>query len=171
VLLDESNMLVKSGRFVTAGAALSHMDLALWIVRDVSPQLASLTAKYLIVDSRPSQSAFALADHLMHSDPIVERFESWARAHLTRGFSLDDAAKAAGCSKRTLARRMQSVLGKSPLSYFQSLRVERAVHLLKTGNASVDEVAARVGYAEGATLRTLLRRRLNVGIREIRKRM
>jgi transcriptional regulator GlxA family with amidase domain len=43
------------------------------------------------------------------------------------------------------------------------------VHLLKTGSASVDEVAARVGYAEGATLRTLLRRRLNVGIREIKK--
>lgn len=169
VLLDESNMIVKSGRFVTAGAALSHMDLALWLVRGVSPQLASLTAKYLIVDSRPSQSAYALTDHLVHSDPIVQRFESWARARLTFGFSLDDAAKAVGSSKRTLARRMQSVLGKSPLSYFQSLRVERAVHLLKTGSANVDEVAERVGYAEGATLRALLRRRLNLGVKEIRR--
>ena len=169
VLLDESNMIVKSGRCVTAGAALSHMDLALWLVRGVSPQLAALTAKYLIVDSRPSQSVYALTDHLIHSDPIVQRFESWARARLARGFSLDDAAKVVGSSKRTLARRIQSVLGKSPLSYFQSLRVERAVHLLKTGNASVDEVAARVGYAEGATLRTLLRRRLNMGIKEIRR--
>ena len=34
------------------------------LVRSVSPQLASLTAKYLIVDSRPSQSAYALTDHL-----------------------------------------------------------------------------------------------------------
>jgi transcriptional regulator GlxA family with amidase domain len=169
VLLDESNMIVKSGRFVTAGAALSHIDLALWLVRGVSPQLASLTAKYLIVDSRPSQSAYALTDHLIHSDPMVQRFESWARARLRRGFSLDDAAKAVGSSKRTLARRMQSVLGRSPLSYFQSLRVERAVHLLKTGTTSVDEVAARVGYAEGATLRTLLRRRLNLGVKEIRR--
>jgi transcriptional regulator GlxA family with amidase domain len=169
VLLDESNMIVKSGRYVTAGAALSHIDLALWLVRGVSPQLASLTAKYLIVDSRPSQSAYALTDHLIHSDPMVQRFESWARARLRRGFSLDDAAKAVGSSKRTLARRMQSVLGRSPLSYFQSLRVERAVHLLKTSNTSVDEVAARVGYAEGATLRTLLRRRLNVGLKEIRR--
>jgi transcriptional regulator GlxA family with amidase domain len=169
VLLDESNMIVKSGRCVTAGAALSHMDLALWLVRGVSPQLAALTAKYLIVDSRPSQSVYALTDHLIHSDPIVQRFESWARARLTRGFSLDDAAKAVGSSKRTLARRMQSVLGKSPLSYFQSLRVERAVHLLKTGSANVDEVAACVGYSEGATLRVLLRRRLNIGIKEIRR--
>jgi len=169
VTLDESNMIVKSGRLVTAGAALGHLDLALWLVRSVSPQLATLTAKYLIVDSRPSQSAYALTDHLVHDDPVVQRFETWARARLTRGFSLDEAAKAVGASKRTLARHMQDVLGKSPLSYFQSLRVERAVHLLKTGNASVEEIAARVGYADGATLRSLLRRELNVGVKEIRR--
>lgn len=169
VLVDDSSMVVQSGRFVTAGAALGHMDLALFLVRGVSPQLASLTAKYLIVDSRPSQAAYALTDHLVHSDAIVQRFETWARARLTRGFSLDDAARAVGSSKRTLARRMQSVLGKSPLSYFQSLRVERAVHLLRTTGASVDEVATRVGYADGVTLRALLRRRLKLGIKEIRR--
>jgi transcriptional regulator GlxA family with amidase domain len=169
VRLDESNMIVRSGRFVTAGAALSHIDLALWLIGRTSPQLASLTAKYLIVDSRPVQSAYALTDHLIHSDPIVERFERWARSRLTRGFSLEEAARAVGSSKRTLARRMQAVLGKSPLSYVQALRVERAVHLLKTTDASVDEVAARVGYADGVTLRTLLRKQLNQGVKEIRR--
>jgi transcriptional regulator GlxA family with amidase domain len=168
VSLDESHMLVRSGRIVTAGAALGHMDLALWIVRSVSPQLATLTAKYLIVDSRPAQSAYALTDHLVHDDPIVQRFEQWARGRLARGFSLDEAAKAVGASKRTLARRMHDVLGKTPLAYFQSLRVERAVHLLKTGDASVDQIAARVGYADGATLRALLRRQLDAGVRQIR---
>src|SRR5499425_647428 len=169
VSLDESNMLVKSGRFVTAGAALSHMDLALWIIRGVSPKLAALTAKYLIVDSRPTQSAYALTDHLIHSDPLVQRFEDWARARLKQGFSLDDAARSVASSKRTLARHMHAVLGKSPLSYFQSLRVERAVHLLKTSDVSVDEVAASVGYADATTLRNLLRRRLKLGIKEIRR--
>jgi transcriptional regulator GlxA family with amidase domain len=169
VRLDESRMLVKSGSVVTAGAALSHMDLALWLIRQQSPKLADLTAKYLIVDSRPSQSAYVLTDHLIHNDPMVERFERWARTRLAHGFSLDDAAKAVASSKRTLARRMHAVLGKSPLAYFQALRVERAVHLLKTGNESVDEIAARVGYADGVTLRTLLRRHLGYGIREIRR--
>lgn len=169
VVLDASEMLVKSGRIVTAGAALGHMDLALWLVRSVSPKLAGLTAKYLIADSRPSQSVYALADHLMHSDPIVQRFEEWARAHLKSGFSLDEAARAVGASKRTLARRMEAVLGKSPLAYFQSLRVQRAVHLLKTSNASLDDIAVRIGYAGGATLRDLLRRQLNLGVKEIRR--
>ena len=167
--LDESRMIVKSGNVVTAGAALSHMDLALWLIRQKSPKLAALTAKYLVVDSRPSQSAYILADHLAHSDPLVERFERWARSRLTRGFSLDDAAAAAGSSKRTLARRMQAVLGKSPLAYFQDLRVERAVHLLKTTGETVEEIATRVGYADGVTLRTLRRRRLGQGVKEIRK--
>ncbi|MGE5813363.1 MAG: hypothetical protein ACM36C_02650, partial [Acidobacteriota bacterium] len=52
-----------------------------------------------------------------------------------------------------------------PLSYFQSLRVECAVHLLKTGDQSVDQIAARVGYADGVTLRTLLRGPLGYGVR------
>lgn len=168
VTLDDSNMIVKSGNVVTAGAALGHMDLALWIVRSVSPELASLTAKYLIVDSRASQSAYALTDHLIHADPIVQRFERWARARLRDGFSLDDAARATGASKRTLARRMHDVLGRSPLDYFQGLRIERAVHLLKTTDASVEEVAEKVGYADGTTLRTLLRRKLNTGVKELR---
>ncbi len=169
VRLDESRMVVPSGRVVTAGAALGHMDLALWLIRQQSPELAALVARYLIVDARPSQSAYALADHLAHADPVVERFERWARSHLAEGFSLESAAAAAGTSKRTLARRLDAVLGRTPLAYVQDLRVERAVHLLRTTDASVDSIAAQVGYADGVTLGNLLRRRLGRGLREIRR--
>lgn len=37
---------------------------------------------------------------------------------------------------------------------------QRAVHPMKTSHASVDQIAAEVGYAEGVTLRALLRWRL-----------
>lgn len=98
----------------------------------------------------------------------MEKFERWARARLSEGFSLDQAADAVGASKRTLARRLQQVLGKTPLSYFQDLRVERAVHLLKTSGKSPDEIAPLVGYADGVTLRALLRQKLGRGVRELR---
>jgi transcriptional regulator GlxA family with amidase domain len=168
VKLDESRMVVRSGTTVTAGAALSHIDMALALIRQRSPELASLVAKYLVVDARASQSAYAISDHLIHADPLVERFERWARGHLDRGFSLDDAADALATSKRTLARRLNDTLGKTPLSYFQDLRVERAVHLLKTTDHNIERIAAMVGYADGVTLRTLLRRRLGRGVRELR---
>lgn len=161
-------MLIPSGRVVTAGAALSHMDLALWLIRQASPSLAELTARYLIVDSRPSQSAYALSDHLSHDDPLVRKYERWARDHLAGGFSLHEAARAVGASKRTLTRRMNDVLGRSPLSYMQDLRIERAVHLLRTTSDSVTRIAALVGYCDGVVLRNLIRRKLGRGVREIR---
>jgi transcriptional regulator GlxA family with amidase domain len=169
VRLDESRIIVQSNAVVTAGAALSHLDLALALIRRASPELANLTARYLVVDERTSQSIYSIPDHLAHADPLIQQFERWARGRLAEGFSLDQAAKALATSKRTLARRMQSVLGKSPLAFFQDLRIERAVHLLRTGHTSVDQIAAEVGYAEGVTLRALLRRRLGRGVREIRR--
>lgn len=169
VRLDESRIIVQSNTVVTAGAALSHLDLALTLIRRASPELANLTARYLVVDVRTSQSIYSIPDHLAHADPLVQQFERWARGRLSQGFSLDEAAEALATSKRTLARRMESVLGKSPLAYFQDLRIERAVHLLETSQASVDQIATEVGYAEGVTLRALLRRRLGRGVREIRR--
>ena len=93
-----------------------------------SPALAALAARYLLVEARGSQAEFVIPDHLAHSDPLVERFEGWARRTSADGFSLADAAHSLGASERTLARRLRHVLGKTPLSYFQDLRVERAVH-------------------------------------------
>ncbi|WP_431260321.1 GlxA family transcriptional regulator [Roseateles chitinivorans] len=168
VTLDESRMRVSSAGFVTAGAALAHLDLGLSVVRSRSPALAALVARYLLIEARGSQAEFIIPDHLSHADPVVERFEGWARQRLASGFSLDEAAVAVGASKRTLARRLHSVLGKTPLSYFQDLRVERAVHLLRTSTESIDQIAAQIGYADGVTLRTLLRRKLGRGVRELR---
>jgi transcriptional regulator GlxA family with amidase domain len=168
VELDEAHMLVSSGNMLTGGAALAHIDMALWLIRQASPELAATTANYLVVDSRPSQSAYSITNHLAHADPMVERFEQWARSRLAKGFSLDEAASSLATSKRTLQRRIDEVLGKTPLSYFQDLRVEHAVHLLKTTRLDIERIAGRVGYADGVTLRALLRRRLGRGVREIR---
>ena len=96
VILEESRMVVGSSNFITAGAALAHIDLALWLVRRSSPALAAMTARYLVIDPRPSQAIFMIPDHLIHTDPLVERFEQWARHRLTDGFSLNAAANATG---------------------------------------------------------------------------
>jgi AraC-like DNA-binding protein len=45
----------------------------------------------------------------------------------------------------------------------------KSLHRMLSSRESVDEIAARVGYADGVTLRTLLRRHLGYGIREIRR--
>ncbi|NPT54676.1 GlxA family transcriptional regulator [Paraburkholderia elongata] len=168
VRLDAHRIVVPSGGALTAGAALSHLDLALWLIRNNSPELAALVAKYLVFDTRLSQSAYAISDHLSHSDPLVERFDRWVREHLDAAISLDVVADALATSKRTLTRRLDAVLGKTPVEYIQDLRIERAIQLLKTSKLTVDRIAEQVGYADGVTLRTLLRRRIGKGVRELR---
>jgi transcriptional regulator GlxA family with amidase domain len=166
--LDETRMLVPSGRLVTTGAAMGHLDLALWLVRRVSPELATVVSRYLLADIRSSQAPYIIPNHLAQADPLISKFEKWARDHLKGGFSLQEAASALATSTRTLQRRCEAVLGKSPLSYFQDLRVERARALIQGNELDIESVAAEVGYADGATLRTLLRQRLGRGVRELR---
>lgn len=169
VALDESRLVLESGPFVTSGAAMGHLDLSLWLLRQASPALAATVARYLIVDERPSQAPYVIPDHLAHADPLVLRFEQWARQHLAEGFELEAAASALAVSPRTLQRKLETVLGKGPLAFVQDLRVERAVHLLRTSAANIEQIAAQVGYADGVSLRALLRRKLGRGVRELRQ--
>jgi transcriptional regulator GlxA family with amidase domain len=168
ILLDESRMLVSSGNVVTTGAAMGHLDLALWLIRKASPELASVVSRYMLADIRSSQAAYIIPNHLAQADPLILRFERWARDHLKTGFSLQEASSALATSGRTLQRRCQEVLGKSPLGYFQDLRVERAKSLLHGSGLDVEAIAAEVGYSDGHTLRMLFRERLGRGVRELR---
>jgi transcriptional regulator GlxA family with amidase domain len=56
VRLDESRMLVPSDIGVTAGAALGHLDLALWLIRRKSPELEHVVSRYLLADIRSSMA-------------------------------------------------------------------------------------------------------------------
>ena len=55
-------------------------------------------------------------------------------------------------------------VGRSPLSFVQDLRVAEAVHQLETTDLGVEEIASRVGYESGVTLRALLRKRTGLGV-------
>jgi transcriptional regulator GlxA family with amidase domain len=159
VRLDETHMLLQAEGVLTAGAAFAHLDLALALVRQLSPALAELTARYLVIDARPAQSAYAVPSHLARADPLVEAFERRLRAHLDQPLSIADTARALGSSERTLQRACDRTLGISPVQFAQRIRLEQAVHLLRTTELSTEAVARRVGYHNATTLTTLLRSR------------
>ncbi len=167
VRLDDSRMIVASRGVVTAAAMMGHLDLALWLVRQASPEIAGLVARLMLIDRRTSQAQYIIPDFLAHADPLIERFERWARSNLAMGFSLEGAASALAVTARTLQRRTEAVLGKSPLAFFQDMRVERAQHLIAIGD-DLEKIAGEVGYADSATLRNLLRRRLGRSVRDLR---
>jgi transcriptional regulator GlxA family with amidase domain len=158
VSVDLDRMVVADGPVLTAGAAFAHIDLALAILRGVSPDLAGQVARLLLIDERPSQSAFVSYDHLQHDDAIVLSFERYVRANLDTPFDVAGVARAIGASRRTLERRTRAVLDMAPLQVVHRLRLELAAHLRRTTDLSTEVIANRVGYANAETLRALERR-------------
>jgi transcriptional regulator GlxA family with amidase domain len=154
-------MVVDADGVLTAGSALAHADLMLAIMaRIATPSLAKLVARYLLLDERTSQTRYMVMEHLRVSEPAVQAAERFASANVGRQFSMKELARAGAVSPRTLARRVHAALGMTPNEMVQRLRVAHAAHLLETTRASVDEVAARVGYADAAAFRRVFRRYL-----------
>ncbi|AGT08769.1 GlxA family transcriptional regulator [Paracoccus aminophilus] len=167
VKLDETRLVRYSNQIATAGAMLGHVDLALWLVRQNSPDLAARVARFMLIDTRSSQADYIIPDFLAHADPLIERFDRWCHAHLAEGFNLQAAADALHVHSRTLQRRTEAVLGKSPLAFFQDLRIEQARRLILQG-VPLEVIAEEVGYADATALRNLLRRKLGYGVTAIR---
>jgi len=169
IVLSAERMVVDEGQVITAGAALAHIDLVLAIVtRLVGPALPQLVSRYLVLDERTSQARYSVLEHLRSSDPALVALERFIVANVGRQLSLDELARAARTSPRTLARRVRSSLGMSPGELVQRLRVRRAVHLLETTRRSVDEIASSVGYADAAAFRRVFHRYAGESPRSVR---
>ena len=168
--LDDSQTLVVGDRITTGGSAFAHIDLALSVVRSISPKTADDVARRLLIGRTASQATFAVPSQLAASDPTVSAFDTWVRRHLADPKPLRDAARELGVSERTLQRATQQVLGLSPVSFMQQVRLDQAIHLLRTTDRSVDQIAEMVGYRNAGSLRSLLRTRRSTSVREVRER-
>ena len=169
VRLDESQILTRAGHLTTAAAAFAHIDLALSIVADSSPALAEQVARYLVASPRSLQSAFVMPAVLTRSDPVLTAYESWVRAHLAEPIKVGRAARAIGVSERSLQRATAAQIGMSPIQLVHHIRIEHAVHLLRTTHRSMQSITTAVGYRNVSTLRTLMRRHGNTTPAEVRR--
>ena len=92
-----------------------------------------------------------LATHLPVDAPglLVNRLVAWLGDHseVTR---VDELAREAGLSERSLQRLVEQRIGLSPKWLLQRRRLHDAVEALKAGRGTLAEVAADLGYADQA---------------------
>lgn len=77
----------------------------------------------------------------------LQRVKDYVEAHLNDDLTLVDLAEQAGMSEYHFTRQFKAEEGVPPYEYVIRRRVERAKDLLRETEATVAEVAGRVGYA------------------------
>jgi AraC-like DNA-binding protein len=99
----------------------------------------------LLADALPAP---VLIEHAASVPAFVKRAEEFIRANAGEALQLDEIARAAGVSPRTLRERFQSVRGVSPMQYLRDARMEHAREaLLRAGpQATVADIALACGF-------------------------
>lgn len=168
VQLDVRQTVHGAENVTTAGAAMSHLDLALSVVHAADPAQAQLAARYLMLGNRNTHVDLVLPAVLSDWHPLIAKFDTWVRRHLADSFQISDVADALGVTERSLQRLTHTELRMSPREVVNELRIERASHLLRTTSLPVATIAHRVGYLNAGTLRNLIRRRRGMSIADVR---
>ena len=173
VTLEAEELIVQDKNLVSAGGVMSYIDLSLWLVGHFGGEdLRQLCAKVLVVDAnRDSQAPYVASAMIQNQNhAIIERARRWLNERLDQHWSMAELAAHCHISPRTLLRRFQEALGKSPVQYVQMLRVERAKALLETTKLSLEDITARCGYEDISSFSKIFKRWAQVTPKDYRRR-
>lgn len=156
VHLDPDVLFVDDGDVLTSAGAASGIDLCLHIVRaDHGSAVANQVARRCVVPPWREGGQAQYIDHPV-PDPAAASTAAtrhWALEHLELPLTMAELAAHARMSQRTFARRFGDEVGMSPGRWLTQQRVARARHLLEASDLSVEQIASRVGFATGTSLR------------------
>jgi AraC-like DNA-binding protein len=77
-------------------------------------------------------------------------------------WTLDELAREVAVSRSVLAERFGQLVGMPPIQYLARWRIQLAASLLRTGQSSLAEIAARVGYGSETALSRAFKRCVGV---------
>ena len=153
VRLQAEQLLTEDGGLFCSGGAQAGLDLCLHLIaRHGGDWLAQQVANALVVErQRGLQSRFAPLLPDSNDDATLAPLLHWLRQHHAEPIDLARLAEQAHCSPRTLLRRFKAATGLTPSDYLQRLRISAAQQALARSKASLERIAAAVGYADRAT--------------------
>ncbi|KUO09034.1 GlxA family transcriptional regulator [Streptomyces sp. DSM 15324] len=170
--LDPDVLFVDDGRVLTSAGAAAGIDICLHLIRkDHGSELANRVARRCVVPPfRDGGQAQYIEQPVPEAGPAsTAATRAWALAHLDEPLALADLAAHARMSLRTFARRFQDEVGVSPGRWLIQQRVVHARHLLEASDLTVDQIAGRVGFATGASLRQHLHAAIGVSPQAYRR--
>ncbi|MFJ5520664.1 helix-turn-helix domain-containing protein [Streptomyces griseoluteus] len=163
--VDPDVLYVDNGDVLTSAGSAAGIDLCLYLVRaDHGAAVANAVARRFVVpphrEGGQAQFIEAAVGKIGSEDDGVTQSMNWAMRHLRTPLSVPALARAARMSERSYSRHFTRRNGVSPMRWVISQRVAASLPLLESGEGTVDEVAAAVGFDSTATYRHHFTRRM-----------
>ena len=178
IRVDPNVLYVDEGRILTSAGSAAGLDLCLHLVRrDYGPAIANQVARRLVIaphrDGGQKQFVERPVERLEDEPGKRESLSALLEkisARLREPWRIDDLARLAVMSERTLMRRFRAATGLSPADWITRARVDRARQLLESTGLSVERIADRCGLGTATTLRHHFRKKVGVSPVDYRRR-
>ena len=89
---------------------------------------------------------------------LLKRLDEFVAAHLDECLDVATLAKMANRSQFHFSRAFTRLVGVSPYRYVIHLRLQRAVEMIRDGQFSLAQIAAKTGFADQSHLTRWVRR-------------
>jgi len=158
-------LYIDEGHVLTSGGVTAGLDLCLHLIRrDHGTRLANQRARLLVAAPHRTGGQAQFMDLPLPPDPDdgPAPVYEWALRNLHQPLTVDELARRAAMSRRTLIRRFHADTGRPPMRWLLDARLGLARELLESSDLTVEAVARRCGLGTPANFRTLFK--ANVGV-------
>lgn len=165
VIIDADPLYIDHGDVLTSAGKSAGTDLCLHLVRtDYGAYVANQVARRLVAPPHREghQRQYMEPAPTLPADDIVANTMDWALGRLDQPVTVEDMARYANVSSRTLHRRFFGRTGVTPLEWLNNQRIRRAQQLLETTVSPVERIASACGFGTAASLRRHFRDTLNI---------
>jgi transcriptional regulator GlxA family with amidase domain len=162
------------GRLITSGASAAWHDLGLYLIaRFGGAELAYEAAKFFMYQWHTDGQALYVDfdERLDHGDGAVLKAQAWLADHWSSPSPVEAMTRESGLAERSFKRRFRQATGHSPIRYVQEIRVQQAKRMLARTQASIEDIAWRVGYEDSSAFHRLFKRITHVTPGTYRRKM
>lgn len=145
-----------SGRVWTCDSPALTTDVMLQVLRERGLRSLADSVGSILLHSAQRQRLLPRieADSRTRMSPgAMERARRWLEEHIDQPYRLEDVARAAAISERSLLRHYRAAHGVTPLQYLHQARATRARMLLETTYLTVEAISEACGYRDAAMFR------------------
>jgi transcriptional regulator GlxA family with amidase domain len=156
--------IIDRDRLTCSGGASSAHLAAHLVERHVGIAPARKSLQIMIIDEalRAEKPQPGTPVDLATTDDLIRKVLLQMRQNLETPLTVDEVASRVGISRRSLERRFERALGKSPGDCYLAMRLEQAALLLSRTNQTVAAIAASTGFCDSSHFARVFRRQRGI---------